>query len=817
MGYRVVTATASITTGEETIIYLALPSAPSILLVDSGAWDYLSEISYYRQALDDLSYVYEEWTVKSVPGDVPQASDLTPYDIVVWSAPTDAPGFIGAQAAITGYLSYGGRLFLSGQDIGFLDDGGTGFFLAPYYRDYLKAQLVEDSSDDWSLEGVSDGIFAGQTITIAGSGGADNQFSPDVVAPFDRDSATEALVYHKGGCGGLQIGTCLPYRAIYLSFGFESIDRRLHRRQLMDAALTWLASQPPAVGFELEPVEQTRVGAAGSVVTHALRLRHVGQSGGSDTFTLELSGDSWATESNAPAITLSPCTSDTVIISVTIPAGAAWYDRDEVTVTVRSTLSPALIQKATLATKAPAPILLVDDDRWYDQLGKYEAALDAAGMAYDVWEAHPPTGSALDVGPHPEMLVWYPIVVWWTGFDWFRPVTPQQLDYLAGYLEAGGRLFLSSQDFLYYNRADDTFSRRYLGLLSATEDVTPTQAAGVVNELIGDRLGPYVLDYPFRNWSDAVEPWPGTSVSFRDESRRGIALSTEEGNRRAAFFSFPYETLPQSDRPEVMQQIVGWLSWIGGSTFAADRSAASSGATVTYTLRLANDGPASVTASLSNTLPVGAAMVPGSLAGPATYDAPAARVSWTGELAAAEMVTVTYAAVVFGGAGTEIRNTAGLRLEDHSIGFERSAVVRIGAPDLSLSALCCEPAQPRPGDVVGCTFAATNAGPADTLSATVAISPPTTAEYVPGSLAWEGGGNADALDGGVRWAGTIAAGSQLTVTYALQLPIDPLQPPHYSVAFVEDGTGALLERPAWVVAEPYLVRFVVVCHNYEAP
>jgi len=816
LGYRVLTATAYITAGQATTVSLALPAAPSILLVDSGAWDYDSQIGYYQEALDDLAYTYDEWVVKSLPGDVPEAGDLTPYGIVVWSAPEDAPGSIGAQSAITGHLSSGGRLLLSGQDVGYLDDGGTGFFYAPYYRDYLKAQLVEDNADDWVLEGAEGSLFAGRTITIAGPGGADNQFSPDVVAPFDPDSAAGALVYREGGCGALSIGTCLPYKVIYLSFGFEAIESRAGRQEIMSTALDWLAAEPAAVGFELSPAEQTGIGVAGSIVTHALRLRHVGQSGSSDAFTLTLSGNSWSTQLSTPALTLSPCTSDNVVISVTVPISTALDARDEVTVTAQSTLSPTLVQTATLTTKAPAPILLVDDDRWYEQRPKYEAALGAAGLPYDVWESHPATGSGWDVGPYPEILARYPIVVWWTGYDWYRPVTSEQLGWLESYLEEGGRLFLSSQDFLYFH-GDSAFSRRCLGLLSFAEDITATSATGVVGDPAGDRLGPYELDYPFRNWSDAVEPWPGTAVSFRDQGRRAIALSREEGDHRAVFLSFPFETLAEAERPAVMQQAVGWLSWLGGSTFSPNRPAMGSGDAVTYTLLLSNDGPLTVTASLSNTLPASTTILPGSLAGPATYDPPTTRVSWTGQLGPGEGVTVTYAAVLTGTAGTQITNTARLRLDDHSIGFDRGAVVRIGAPDLSPSALWCEPERPRPGTVVSCALAAANAGPATAVSATVAISLPTTAEYVPGSLVWAGGGSAAASDDAVDWAGSIVSGGQITVTYALQLPADPLQLPHYSVAFLEDGTGLLLERPAWVVAEPCRVRLILIFRGYGGP
>jgi len=816
LGYRVVTATASITASQVTTIELALPAAPTVLLVDSGAWDYVGQISYFRQALDDLAYAYDEWTIKSLPEDVPGSSDLQPYDIVVWSAPWDAPGYIGAGSAIAGYLEGGGGLFLSGQDVGFLDGGGTGFFYAPYYSEYLKARLVEDNANDWTLEGTTADIFAGLAITITGAGGADNQVSPDAIAPFDPDSAAPVMGYREGGCGGLRIGTCLPYRAIYLSFGLEAVNDGPARAELMSRALEWLDSEPPSAGLELSPSTQTAIGVPGSIVTHALRLRHIGQSGSTDTFTLALSGNSWPTELDAPALALSPCASDTVVVSVTVPAGTAWDDRDVVTLTARSSISPTLAQTATLTTKAPAPILLVDDDRWYEQLGKYEAALEEMGTPYDVWETHPATGSGWDTGPSSEVLRRYPVVVWWTGYDWYRPVTSEQLDYLAEYMDGGGRLFLSSQDFLYFH-GDARFSRDYVGLLAATEDVTATLATGVTEDPVGDRLGPFALDYPFRNWSDAVLPWPGTSTSFRDQSRRGIALSREEGNQRTVFFSFPYETLPQSDRPEVMQQIVGWLSWIGGSTFSADRAAVPSGTTVTYTLRLANDGPVTVTASLSNTLPVSVTIMPGSLKGPGGYDPVSTRVSWAGELASGEGVTVTYQATLSGAVGAAISNTARLRLADHSIGFDRSAVVRVGAPDLAPSDLWCEPSPARPGSMVTCTLAAANDGPADALSATVSISLPVAAPFVPASLQLSGGGSVVVSEDAVHWAGSIAPDGRVTVTYRLQLPVDPTQLPHYTVAFLEDGTGLVLERPTWLLAEPYRQRLPLVFRGYSTP
>ncbi len=82
----------------------------------------------------------------------------------------------------------------------------------PYYWKYLKARLVEDSSNLWTVEGLPDGPFAGLTITIAGPGGADNQAYPDVVAPADPDAAAPVLAY--AACEGARgESECLPGQA----------------------------------------------------------------------------------------------------------------------------------------------------------------------------------------------------------------------------------------------------------------------------------------------------------------------------------------------------------------------------------------------------------------------------------------------------------------------------------------------------------------------------------------------------------------------------------------------------------------------------
>ncbi len=821
LGYRVATRTVRILEDEVIELDLALVAGPTVLLVDSGAWYYDTQTGYFREALDDLAYAYDEWAIKHLPDDRPVASDLLPYDVVIWSAPLDAPGYIGAGNSIAGYLDGGGRLLLSGQDVAYWDGGGVLGSWSGYYYQYIKARYVSDDAPSRVLYGLSDELFAGLTITITGPGGADNQAYPDTVDVMDADAAARTFVYQGGGCGGLRVGTCLDYRVIYFPFGFEAINQRPARREVMDRTIAWLIAPPPATGLEMTPSSQMRIGPPGSTVTHTLRVRHVGQGGITDTVHISLDGIDWETELDAVSVTLAPCASAEVVVSVTVPVTAGWDVRDDITLTARSTLSPTLRQVAVLSTKAPASILLVDDDRWFNQEGKYEGALARLGWPYDYWRTgrngREPPGSS----PTLSTLQLYPIIIWFTGYDWYAPVTDEEIDRLSAYLDGGGRLFLSSQDFLYYHFDDDSvFRRDRLGILKYRAEVTPTLAMGVPQDPIGDRLGPYPLQYPFKNWSDAVWPMPDVAISFRDHEYRPVALANRVEDYKTLFFSFPFETLPEEGRVEALERAVGWLSWLGESTIRADRPTVSGGERLTYTLALRYDGPEPVGVSLSNTLPLSLTMVPGSLTGPAVYAPSERRVSWAGSLAAGEGITFTYqvTAPTDAPAGTILLNRARFGLEEQGIRFRRDAAVRVDAPDLSPSVLRCRPS-PLHGRIVTCALSLANVGPADAVRAEVLIPIRAGVSLVTGTLSWTGGGTLYMPTGTVRWdgpvmigwAGLVTTGEPVTISYQLDVLDELLHyPALYHVALIADGAGGAWERPVWVILDPRRVYLPLV-------
>jgi uncharacterized repeat protein (TIGR01451 family) len=796
-----------------------LPTAPTILLVDSGRWYYHSEIGYFQEALDALDYTYDTWTIEepfATPSDVPQASDLAPYDVVIWSAPEDSPGYVGAETAITEYLDGGGKLFLTGQDVGYWDGGGSWFISTEYYEDYLKAEYVADHADAYNLQGVAGDIFADLDLTIQGEGGADNQYAPDEITVADADYASTVVQYQDDSSGGQRVGLCLPYRVVYLSFGFEAINSASDRQAVMERAINWLVSPRQQVGLQLTPSSQTLIGPPDTTVTHTLRLRNSGEIGGSDTYTLTFQSNDWPTALSTDTTVIASCASANVEVAVQVPPTAAWNVSDTVTVIARSTLSPTLTRSSLLTTKSPAPILLVDDDRWHDQEAHYQAALEANGLAYDYWNVNS-AGWPFN-SPPLSILQRYPILVWFTSYDWYQTLTPEEEARLATYLDGNGRLFLSGQDYLYDSGFTD-FATDYLGVLAYSEDLTTTVSTGESDNLVGDGLGPYDLNYAYNNWSDALTPTVSTETAFRGGHDAPIGLSHAVPPYRTVFFSYPFETLDSEAAERVMERVVGWLSWLGTSTLAADRTTVADGNPLTYTITLRNDGWDDISqASLLDPIPAHTGYVAGSLQPiEAIYHPSTNTVTWNGSLAAGQSVIVSYRVNVASplDPGTVISNAAYISYGDHHIQFDREVDVRVNAPDLSASTITVDKETAEDSEPLTYTIVLRNEGVRDASSAVLTNAIPAHTAYVPGSLSTEGTPSASYDGERVTWSGPLGLGSPITITYGAVVSTTRGDLTICNAAHLEDDFGYVTERTATTTVPTVSQFFPLIMKNYR--
>ncbi|MGC9393530.1 MAG: S8 family serine peptidase [Anaerolineae bacterium] len=799
LGYRVITATVSIVAGEITSRDFVLTPAPTLLLVDEGAWYYGSQTSYWKAALDALAYTYDEKHIKVPPAETPTSATLAQYDIVLWSSPKSAPALVGGGVELDGYLKNGGRLLLSGQDVAYFDGGGDFTNLESYLSETIGAGYVTDNAAVRQLTGL--GPFSGITVTIEGGDGADNQTWPDVVEVRDPDKAEMLWQYTDGSGGGVSASVCTPYRAIFFSFGYEGIAARDQRKTVLARSLDWLMTSSPTVTLELRHLnDPLHIDLPGETVTHTLRLRHTGYGGLTAPVTLALDSTAWPATLTPLTATLAACESITLTVVVTIPAESGINASNVLTVTAASPFLTAETT-TTLRVKTPAPVLLVDDDRWYPMEERYISALAARNVPFDVWDIADNLGGLPGVrSPSLDILRRYPVTIWFTGYDWYAPILEQEATNLLAYLDDGGRLLFSSQDFLYYHE-DSALARRF-GVLHWDESLEPTHAFGVPDHPASGTWGPVELDFPFRNWADTVEPTPDAVPVIRGQLGQplGIAATKTVSQPWTLFYAFPLETLPFDTRATLLAQGAGWLSPLGTSHWTVTPTAPLPGAPVTHTLILRNDASEALPATVTHTLPTSVTLAVDTLPVAWTYAAASRTLSWNGELAPHTPLTFTWAVTTTGSPGSVIPLSLTLGLPTWGFTFARDATLHIAGADLSASGwLSPELAAVRVRTPVSLTFALHNAGPGAVTEGKLQIWHTQNMMLIPPSESgWEAS----------TWEGTLDVGETLVFTPLLYTWRwgEPIRVD----AILEDGAGQRWERRLWLNVETWQCYLPVI-------
>jgi len=209
-----------------------------LLIVNDDETANSSKIGYYSDVLDSLGKSFDIWNVNTLG--VPGFSE-SGYPVIVWYTGEATQDVITSaeQNFLENYLNNGGRLFLTGQNIGYdlvEQQNGTNFF-----ENYLHASYVQNSSNDYSLDGVlGDPIGAGENFIILGSGGANNQNSPDVITAISP--AQSSILYENSNqLNQAAISYSGLYRLVYFAFGWEGINDLgpAKRRSVMERVLTW--------------------------------------------------------------------------------------------------------------------------------------------------------------------------------------------------------------------------------------------------------------------------------------------------------------------------------------------------------------------------------------------------------------------------------------------------------------------------------------------------------------------------------------------------------------------------------------------------
>ena len=179
------------------------------------------------------------------------ALSLAGYDAVVWmlgEESTAQESFSSAeQGVLETYLDAGGKLFVSGAEIGWdlVAQGSSAD--QTFYETYLKAVYVADDAGTYNAESATDGIFDGIGAMSFAGGPIDIGYPDEIDV---HGGSQLALSYVGGGGGPAGVSYSGAFRVVNMGFPFESVGDAITRSSMMDRVLDFLfcsATENPEV------------------------------------------------------------------------------------------------------------------------------------------------------------------------------------------------------------------------------------------------------------------------------------------------------------------------------------------------------------------------------------------------------------------------------------------------------------------------------------------------------------------------------------------------------------------------------------------
>jgi uncharacterized repeat protein (TIGR01451 family) len=706
-GYRAPIQPVEVTNSDTQTLSFTLAPAPTILLVDSGAWYYGSMISYFTEALQKAEYSYDVWTIHSVPEHVPTETDLAQYETVIWSAPLDSPGLIAADHTLATYLEQGGNLLISGQEVAFYD--GNLYNNAEWWSEKLAADFVGEQIEPAAIIGKSDTPFADISLQINGPESAQNQEHPDISAPRIVSNTMSAFLYEDELVSGVYAGQCRPYNILYMGVGLEGVGDINGRAKLLEQAIITLDAPPQQSGVSLSPQESGGFALPGDQLVYTYTIHNRSETM-TDTFSISYASADFSGTLLTTTLQLAPCTHGETVLHLSIPADSPQDSTGNATITAVSQNFPESKAESRITIKTAGDILFVDDYRFYPRGDVYTAALDELGLTYDRIDSN--ELSAQGLLDRADFLQSYSLIIWYTGYDWFAPLTPAEASALVTFLQNGGRLFLSSQDFQFYNQ-QTLLNRNYFGIFDHREEFEINALRFHSSPFISQGFPEILpLDFgPYKNNADGLIPDNQSRPLFWGDQGLPTAVGSNGPNWRTIFWGIPWETIPEEYRTAVLRDSLAWLTDLGDSTLLADRRVLQTGENITFTLLLHNSGQTTRQITMHNPLPTELTLLPETIRGAAQLDSENDAISWSGPLSAGARHTITYQMET----GTElspgkpITNSAMITVVDGLLPnpLLRQNIIWVETPDLH-GHISAEPNAAIVADTITYTFTITN-------------------------------------------------------------------------------------------------------------
>lgn len=564
------------------------PTEDQVLIVDgfdrrTGSYTEAEHdfISSYMTAIKDTRVAgVSSCTNESVAEGLLSLSD---YDLVVWilgdESTTNETFDTDEQEAVSAYLDAGGKLLVSGSEIGWDLDVKGDEADQTFYASYLKASCIGDGSASFSpASGISGTVFDGQTVDFGITYPEDY---PDDIAAVDGAEVllSYAVEGAHGGVGykGTFANSGIEGGLVYFSFPIETASET-NQRLLIKTAMDYLEvggfyTSGPASPVLLSAIETEEGRVLSWSAEDAILL-----AGFRVYYALDDDLDNWhllVDEEDLSSSARQLILSDELFVDDEAASVSVFK---LVAVADGGTESASSDAYAVSSTEAVKKVLIVDG---FDRVsGSYKVAShDFAARYYEgiraASDAIVHTTANEQIENEIVDLSDYDRVFWILGdesttLETFSSVEQEKLKV---YLDQGGQLFVSGSEVGWdlSAKGSDSDLIFYTEYLKAEykSDGGPdfTVANGVAGGIFESLSIPFGVVYP-EDYPDEIAAVEGAenvfafagSEHFSGVSYHGAFAGTDEGT--VIYLSFPLETAVQADLETVIAEVLGQMDLV---------------------------------------------------------------------------------------------------------------------------------------------------------------------------------------------------------------------------------------------------------------
>jgi len=217
--------------------------------------------------------------------------------------------------------------------------------------------------------------------------------------------------------------------------------------------------------------------------------------------------------------------------------------------------SNGVTESYSVFANTPA-ILYVNDDQGGASQPLYESAIADAGhfsFTHDV---------DTEGEPSQALLMGFDAVIWNTGQSQNNTISIEAMNALVAYLDAGGKMFLTSHGILNNYGTAPAFISNYLRVSAYQQDEQALNCTGVASDPIGDGLSFSVTGGPFPDFADNITANTGGVIwllgQFGD-----VAVHYESppgpSQFQTVFMTPALELAPQASRDLIVARVLDWF------------------------------------------------------------------------------------------------------------------------------------------------------------------------------------------------------------------------------------------------------------------